>query len=187
MLATGWIGLKSGYFPARPVSLFQEFVGFGSVGGFHSFGIPLKLFADAHGDEAEEANFGQGGSVLEVGTGGFAAFAGIEPITMVTLGTRQGGWRMLVVVIARTRQENGTTAPAGTRQESFVTDEENPITARAELIIFLQAIRTWRHETAFIPGEFDRRHFAARTEMIGVQTGDRSNDRINGASARGLN
>ena len=72
--------------PAFAVVVLDKFFGFGGVGGFEFFGVPLDFFSGTEGDVAEERGFGERAGVVEA-AGGFAAgFTGLGPFFVMADG-----------------------------------------------------------------------------------------------------
>lgn len=71
-------------FPAFAVFAVDEFGGFGGVFRTHVGAVPIEFLACLHGHATEEDNFGKIRGDVEVGIGRFPAFAGDEPLLVMT-------------------------------------------------------------------------------------------------------
>src|SRR4029450_7559030 len=81
-------GKASRNFPACPVILLQEPVGFGCIRRLHGCGVPPQLLACPKRGVTKHDDFSEAGAVFEVAAGGRTALAGIDPIPVMPLRSR---------------------------------------------------------------------------------------------------
>lgn len=83
--------------PAFSVLAVKVLVGFGEVGDFHVFGVPLDFFAGSESDVSEHDGFGEGAGVIEAGHGFWSAFACGDPFVDDAATAWEGrGWGFVV-------------------------------------------------------------------------------------------
>ncbi len=155
-----------------------------NVGDAHVGAVVVDLFSGVEGDDAEEHDLGEAGSIVE-GAGSFGfTLGGVDPVQFVVLG---GDARELLRglaerVVERFGQKAGLEAVGVVKELAFAADEQ-----RAAFLFQLFAAKFFGLvglEAAVVPGELHGRQRAARGEVVEGECGARVRDAVAAGRAR---
>ena len=149
--------------PAFAVVRLDESVGIRNICDVHVLPVKIQFLARTDGDVAHEGEFGEGAGVVEVGARSTFAPAGIKPVAVVSLDAAQRLGRSLVGLHLGLGDDAGGFRPTTAQYGAFGADEEDTVVAEAST--FFQLCRTWRHQSAFVPGDAYGSHIGASREM----------------------
>src|SRR5438105_482559 len=82
-------------YPAFSIATSNEALSFRRIGHFHCLRIPVNLFAGAISDVAKVIGFSEPAGIFEIGTGGLAGFAALQPFFVMAGRTRDSRLRAL--------------------------------------------------------------------------------------------
>src|SRR5215469_4645993 len=174
---------KSLQFPSRTARrAYQLLRGIG-IGDLQVGAIPVERLRRRGGDISEQQRFRHLALEFKIASWlGLAAFCGIQPFPFVARGARQGfrGW--LETGHLRVRNQLGIRAIETAQDLPAIADKEQTLVAlfaiTPQRTIFREFRRTRRFQPAIIPAEFDRRHIAARREVVAHNGSERVGFRV---------
>jgi len=152
--------------PALTVGRVDEFVGRREVGDAEGWAVPVEFLpVEAEGEAAEEGDFGKGAAVIEIGAGGRAPLAGVDPVAIVAFGAGDGLRRAFVCLHFFLGEEAAAGGAVGTVHDfALVADDDGAYTG--DLAVGFEIGGAGQFAGAVVPGYLDGGALAASGEPV---------------------